>query len=236
MAHLPGGMGGAERVGDRVHRPTGYWTPAVHALLAYLDGRVPHIPRVHGIDEHGREVLDYLPGEFCEPLTLGQISSLVSWIRELHEAVAGFVHSGPWRYFEIPDPVFIGHNDVAHYNACFDGDRLTGVFDWDMAGPTNPLMELAFSGWNLVPLWTDIGAELAAQRLTHLAECYGGPSAHEILHAVPTRIQIMLDGIPRRAAAGDEGMRNLMTLGEPARSAANLADLIGRIPAIDKHL
>ena len=236
MGHLSGGMGGVTRVGDRVHRATGYWTPAVHALLAHLDGRVPHVPRVHGFDEHGREVLDFLPGTFCEPLTLAQITSLVTWMRTLHEAVADFVHPGPWRHFAVPGPTLIGHNDVAHYNACFDGDRLVGVFDWDMAGPTNPLMELAFTSWNLIPLWTDIGPALAAARLTHLAECYGGPSPREILHAVPVRIQLMLDGIPRHAAAGDPGMRNLMALGEPGRSAVNLTDLVARLPAIDACL
>jgi phosphotransferase family enzyme len=236
MAHLPGGMGGVERVGDRVHRATGYWTPAVHALLAHLDDHVPHVPRVHGFDEQGREVLDFLPGEFCEPLSPAQITSLITWMRGMHEVVAGFVHPGPWRYFDIPDPVFIGHNDLAHYNACFDGDQLAGVFDWDLAGPTNPLMELAFAAWNIVPLWTDIGVERAAARLTHIAESYDGPSAHEILHAVPIRVQLVLDGIPRHAAADDQGMRHLIALGEPGRSAPNLADLITRIPLIDACL
>jgi aminoglycoside phosphotransferase (APT) family kinase protein len=32
-----------------------------------------------------------------------------------------------------------------------------GVFDWDLAGPTTPLLELAFIAWNCVPLWRDIG-------------------------------------------------------------------------------
>jgi hypothetical protein len=60
--HLAGNVGGAVRVGDTVHRATGPWTPAVRALLAYLAGRVPHIPRVLGYDDRGREVLSYLPG------------------------------------------------------------------------------------------------------------------------------------------------------------------------------
>jgi hypothetical protein len=39
-----GNVGGAVRVGSSVRRVTGPWTPAVHALLAHLQGRVPHIP------------------------------------------------------------------------------------------------------------------------------------------------------------------------------------------------
>jgi hypothetical protein len=69
-----------------------------------------------------------------------------------------------------------------------------------------------------------------------IAATYGSVAADNILHAVPRRIQIMLDGIPPAAAAGDEGMANLMTAGEPGRSHGALANLIERIPAIDRHL
>jgi hypothetical protein len=231
-----GGVGGAVRVGATVRRSTGPWTPAVHALLAFLEGRLPHVPRVHGFDEQGREILDYLPGHIidldAERLTEAQLVALVRWTGEFHRAVADFTHPGPWRYFAIEQPTLIGHNDIAPYNACFDGDELVGVFDWDMAGPTNPLAELAFLAWNCVPLWVDIGAELAARRLTVIARTYGGFTAAEILLAVPPRIQIMLDGIPAHAAAGDRGMANLMTQGEPERSRRSRDAMVGRIPAI----
>jgi hypothetical protein len=68
------------------------------------------------------------------------------------------------RYFRLPHPTLIGHNDIAPYDACFDGDDVVGVFDWDMSGPTTPLFELAFIAWNCVPLWRDIGTDPAAQR------------------------------------------------------------------------
>jgi hypothetical protein len=237
---LVGNVGGALRLGDTVRRATGPWTPAVHALLGHLAGRIPHVPRVLGFDELGREVLDYLPGRVIdvavEPLTTGQIVSLVRWTRLFHDEVTGFAHPGPWRYFPLPGPTLIGHNDIAPYNACFAGDELVGVFDWDMAGPTTPLWELAFIAWNCVPLWSDIGADTAARRLTLIATTYGEFDADQIVRAVPERIQIMLDGIPRAAAAGDQGMVNLMALGEPQRSRAVLAGLVDRIPAIRARL
>ena len=83
-----------------------------------------------------------------------------------------------------------------------------------------------------MPLWRDIGAGPAARRLTVIATTYGGFTAREILLAVPPRIQIMLDGIPAAAAAGDDGMANLMANGEPERSRLSLAGLVERIPAI----
>ena len=238
---LPGGnVGGAVRIGDTVRRQPGAWTPAVHALLGYLDGRVTGIPRVLGQDEQGREVLSFLPGRVVdvdtELLTDGQIGSLLAWTREFHKAVAGFSHPGPWRFFPMAEPTLVCHNDIAPYNACFAGDVLAGVFDWDLAGPSTPLFELAFIAWNCVPLWRDIGPELAAERLELIAASYGTIAARQILDAVPDRIQLMLDWIPAAAAGGDEGMVNLMAAGEPSNSTGALADLQTRIPAIARQL
>lgn len=96
---LAGNVGGAWRIGGMVHRTTGPWTAAVHALLDFLASRLEHTPRVLGFDEQGREVLTFLPGRVVdidtELLTPGQIDSLVSWTRSFHEVVGGFGHRGP---------------------------------------------------------------------------------------------------------------------------------------------
>ena len=238
---LPGGnVGGAVRVGNTVRRQQGPWTAAVHSLLNYLHGRVPAVPRVLGTDEQGREILSYLPGRAIdidtERLSDAQIVSLVRWTRGFHDAVAGFTHPGPWRFFPVSQPSLICHNDIAPYNACFAGDELTGVFDWDLAGPSTPLFELAFIAWNCVPLWRDIGPDRAAQRLSLIASAYSKFTAAQILQAVPERIRLMLEWIPVAAAAGDAGMANVIAAGEPGISAAALADLLTRIPAIEARL
>ena len=240
---LPGGnVGGAVRVGDTVRRPTGPWTPAVHALLAHLQGRIPCVPKVLGFDGQGREVLSYLPGRSLDPalewLTAGQLRSLVRWTRQLHAAVADFDHPGPWRMFPVRAPSLVGHNDIASYNACFEGEELTGVFDWDLAGPSTPLLELAFVAWNGVPLHRDdLGPAEMAERLTLIADSYaGGPDPRAILHAVPVRIELMIAGIRASAAAGDPGMANLVAGGEQERDRASVDALKRRIPAIDSEL
>jgi hypothetical protein len=234
---LVGRVGGALRIGTTVHRPTGPWTPAVHALLDHLSPRLPCVPRVLGTDDEGREVLDHLPGTVIdlqhESLTDRQLRALVTWTAAFHEAVADFTHPGPWRHFPVPRPTLIGHNDIAAYNACFDGDDLAGVFDWDLAGPSNPLAELAFIAWNGVPLTRALPPEEAARRLDLITSAYGsGPTPRQVLAAVPWRIRIMIEGVPRAAAAGDEGMRNLVRLDAPAQARQTLTGLEHRIPAI----
>ena len=233
---LAGNVGGAWRIGGTVHRTTGPWTAAVHALLGFLASRLEHTPRVLGFDEQGREILTFLPGQVVdvdtELLTPGQIDSLVSWTRSFHEVVAGFGHPGPWRYPRVPQASLIGHNDIAPYNVCFDGDDVAGVFDWDMAGPTTPLMELAFIAWNCVPLWRDLGDQASAERIRRICSAYGGIHPAQIADVVPRRIQMMLDWIPLGAAAGDAGLRRLMSQGEPERSQTALNELIPRLRQI----
>ena len=212
----------------------------MHALLAYLEPRLPHIPKVLGFDEQGREILSYLPGRVIdtatERLNERQIVAVVGWTRAFHAAVREFSHPGPWRYFPLPSPTIIGHNDIAPYNVCFTGDELAGVFDWDLAGPSTPLFELAFIAWNCVPLWTDTGSSAAASRLALIASTYGAVDPLDVLYAVPPRIQAMLDGIPVAAAAGDKGMANLVAQGEPERSRQSLGGLVERIPEIAREL
>ncbi|HEY3013494.1 MAG TPA: NUDIX domain-containing protein [Nocardioides sp.] len=243
---LPGGsVGGAARIGETVRRPTGPWTPAVHALLAHThDAGLPGVPRVHGFDERGREILDYLPGEVVDvdtdQISEARLTALGRWTRAFHDAQADpahpFRHDGPWRFPPAARAEVVAHNDLAPYNLAFAGDDLVGVFDWDVAGPSTVLFELAHIAWNAVPLFREIPPDEAAHRLETLAAAYAGPSAAEILAAVTPRVRSVVDGIPSAAAAGDEGMRRLMSNGEPGLTLAALEALQRRLPAIEAAL
>lgn len=103
------------------------------------------------------------------------------------------------------------------------------MFDWDLAGPTSPLLELAFIAWNCVPLWRDMGDGLSAERIGRICSADGGIHPADLVDAVPRRIQMMLDWIPLAAAAGDAGLRRLMSQGEPERSQAALNEPIPRL-------
>ncbi|MEP6650659.1 MAG: NUDIX domain-containing protein [Lapillicoccus sp.] len=239
---LPGGnVGGAVRIGDTVRRPTGPWTPAVHALLGHVRAKgLRAVPRVPGYDARGREVLDFLPGEIVdadrELLDDTRLRELATWARDLHDAVADFHHPGPWRFFEVQGADVIAHNDLAPYNVCFAGDELTGVFDWDLAGPSTRLFELAHLAWTAVPLYRPVPDALVASRLRLVAEAYGGPSASEILHAVFPLKDIGVGGITGWISAGEAAGLAQAAIEEPERTLRAVADLRARLPALDRAL
>jgi len=238
---LPGGnVGGAVRIGDSVRRPTGFWTPAVHAVLAHLaESGVPAVPRVRGVDRRGREVLDYLPGEVIdvdhEQLSEARLASLGRWLARLHAAVAGFSHAGPWRFFAVAEPTLISHNDVAPYNIAFAGDEVSGVFDWDFAGPTTAEHDLGHTAWSAIPLFRPIPAEEAARRLKLFADSYG-IAAETVLDAVEPRVRLGIEGIATGIAAGDPGMLNLSAVGEPERTRVALEGFVQRRQSIGAAL
>jgi hypothetical protein len=239
-----GNVGRVWRVGDTVRRETGPWSPAVHRLLRHLEG-MPAAPRFHGIDERGREVLDYLPGEVVDVdsdvLSNAQLVAAGVWARRLHEATRNFTDPGTWKFEGPAGADVIGHNDIAPYNMCFDGDTLVGVFDWDLAGPTTALFELGFIAWNCVPLYRRPDVEdpdtWAAARLQLLTGAYGAVDPADVLTATVRRVEHAIVRMQAAAAAGDVGMQRMMeTTGEPVPTRRALDTLRSRVAAIEERL
>ncbi|WP_336660685.1 phosphotransferase [Leucobacter sp. USHLN153] len=202
--HLPGGSGGVWRVRDsggeiRVHRPTGRWTPAVHALLDFLrSAGLDGIPAVHGFDDEGREVLDYLPGETLDPevdaVSDEALAHAAAWLRRFHGAVRNF-RPGPleWRQGEqaLEPGQVICHNDPGLYNWVVADSDFAGMIDWDRAGPGRPIDDVAFLCWSGVPLLREIPAADAARRLQIVASSYRDVDANELLDAVDARMALI---------------------------------------------
>jgi hypothetical protein len=239
---LPGGnVGGAVRIGDTVRRPTGPWTPAVHGLLNYLaDAGLAGVPRVLGIDEQDREILDYLPGRTFDTVTETVpeeiLAAALRWLRGYHDVVAAYRPSGVlrWRTFEGvlgPDEIICMH-DFGGYNWVYDENGFAGVIDWDMAGPGKPLQDIAYAAWNTVPLAQDVPPEFAAHRLRLMSAAYGRFEPSEILYAAPARAMRSVRLIRAGAQAGDPGMLNLVGKGVPEHVERAVAQLELRLPKI----
>jgi Phosphotransferase enzyme family len=159
---LPGPDGQPSRVfrrGGTVLRPAASWTPAVHALLRHLEqAGFEGAPRVigDGYDDQGREVLTYINGTFVHP---GAWSDDGIWhagrlLRALHDATAGFRPPPdavwcPWPFradLGAPGTV-ISHCDAGPWNLAARDGLPFALIDWDTAGPTDRLDEVAATAW-----------------------------------------------------------------------------------------
>ncbi len=244
--HLPGAVGGATRMGRTVRRPTGPWTPAVHELLTYLhDNGLRGIPELQGLDEDGREILEYVEGRGVpvdqEVVLDSVLVEAVSWLRDYHDLVEGFRPEGirVWRAageVELGADEIICHNDPGAYNWIIQSGHFVAMIDWDMAGPGQPIDDLAFLAWTAIPLYREIPIDDLARRLDLLVDAYGEWGPMTVLDAVIRRMSTAADRIEAGQARGDEGFLNLAKVGEPQRTRDRVAAFRERIPEIEAAL
>jgi hypothetical protein len=246
IEHLPGAVGGATRIGRTVRRPTGPWTQAVHELLEHLHAHdLPGVPEVHGTDDEGREVLSYVEGRGVpvddEVVLDSVLVEAAEWLRKFHDTVDDFRPDGPrhWRgtgEVELVDDQIICHHDPGAYNWIIQSGHFVAMIDWDMAGPGQPIEDLAFLAWTGIPLYRETPVEDVARRVGLLAEAYGECGPLTLLNAVVDRMTAASDRIEAGIARGDEGIANLQKVGEPQRTRDRVEAFRARIPAIDASL
>lgn len=174
------------RIGDTVKRPTGAWTPGVHALLRHLEAvGFDGAPRVLGIDDLGREVLTFVDGDVVYPDHLDLLAAdealfeVARLIRSFHDAATGF----DWRPHEwsdrgadgLPGGEILCHNDLAPWNLVRRPDGRWAFIDWDLAAPGARDWDLAWAILTLVPLTSDyaIAGEDVPHRLEVFRDGYG---------------------------------------------------------------
>jgi len=198
LAH--GFVSSAVKIGDTVHRQTGAWTPTIHDLLSFLQAKgFAYSPKVLGMDEKGREILEFLPGEsatrpWSSFMLKGEgLAQAAKMLRQYHEVVEGFEPGtdAEWRVGKLskkPGQI-IRHGDLGPWNTLWQGDTLTGLIDWDFAEPGEAITDLAQMAYYFVPLrgekgwqeagfteWPDLG-----HRLEVLCEAYGRFTTDEVL-------------------------------------------------------
>jgi hypothetical protein len=147
---------GVVRVGDTVRRPRGPWSDSVAAYLRHLE-RVgfESAPRYLGVDEQGRDVLEFLDGDVpsqpvVEPwaATPAALVGVAQLVRRLHDASASFVPPEKAFWFgddlsvELPVDLpaeppadVISHFDVTPQNVVFRAGRPVGLIDFDLTRP-----------------------------------------------------------------------------------------------------
>jgi aminoglycoside phosphotransferase (APT) family kinase protein len=228
---LGGNLNAAVRVGDTVRRRAGTWTPAVHALLRYLESVDFPAPRVRGVDERGREILGFLEGEahsgtfealpdriMADP----QLIAAARLLRRYHDVVAAFEPpaDAKWRLEAPTATEVICHNDWSPWNALLREGTFALMLDWDLAGPGTRVWDIANAAYSWAPLASESGRhkiEDQARRLGLFVDAYGLEDRSDVLPTLRLRVQHVARFIIEQAALGDVGMRRLVWWNVPAQ-------------------
>jgi Phosphotransferase enzyme family len=203
---------GIVRIGDTVRRPLRPFSLTVQAYLAHLrDAGFAGAPLPLGVDEQGREVLSFVPGEVhrhpLPPEAAGDdvLVALARLIRALHEASAGWVpppgavwggtpvNSG--RVTERAE--LVSHRDYATGNVVFRDGLPAALIDFDLAKPTTRLYDIANALWYWAPLRSgdprDRAPALADADIPHrfavFADAYG-LTARQRVELVPLAVDM----------------------------------------------
>lgn len=181
-------QGRVHRVGDTVRRPMRPTSAATHALLRHLeDIGFDGAPRVLGVDDAGREVLSYVPGQAVTApaprwgLTDAALRSVAQLLRRFHDATAGFDPT-PHRWSHPAPPPFhgagIAHNDLNLDNVVFRRGTAVALIDFDLAAPASAVWDVAAAARLWAPLRhpsdvTDVRQGRELHRLRLFVDAYG---------------------------------------------------------------
>ena len=209
------------RVGDTVRRPLRPTSEATQALLDHLE-RVGFeaAPRYLGVDDAGREVLSFIPGQAAIApypdwaLTDEALVSVAQLLRRYHDAVASFDPSGHRWPHPLPRQFsqgLISHNDPNLDNVIFENGRAVALIDFDLASPGSVAWDLACSARLWAPLRErcDTPGQVRRRSLARLAlfaDAYGvsNETRAEVIEAMVDSHDWCYDIVRGAVAAGHE--------------------------------
>jgi hypothetical protein len=180
---LTGGnaSGRVVRIGHTVRKP---WLENSSAVQEYLRALVSggvDVPQPLGRDEAGRSVVEYVDGVPAMdqlPLPPDDLLRVGRMIREIHDASEpfGIPEAGGWHMLlPAENPNLMCHNDLAPWNL-IRGDRWVFI-DWDGAGPSTRLWDLAYAAQSFGMLFEGQPVEAAALRLRAVVDGYEADDA-----------------------------------------------------------
>jgi len=221
---LTGGRDGVIlRHGDRVTRPAGRWSKAIHALLHHIRARgFDAAPLPYGFDDHGNEIVSFIEGTVSNyPLSDAARSqtALVTaarLLRAYHDAVADFdvsvIADSDWMLPPREPREVICHGDFAPYNVVLNGQTSTAIIDFDTAHPGPRRWDIAYALYRYAPFavpgavegFAGLEEQIARGRL--FLDAYGRDALRDttIAALIAERLQALTDFMVAGAAKGNE--------------------------------
>ncbi|MDQ3539772.1 MAG: phosphotransferase, partial [Chloroflexota bacterium] len=150
---LAGLVSTVTRIGSEVRRGIRPASPAVRALLVYLErAGFDGAPSFFGIDKHGRAT----PGTVPDAM-LPAIGRLI-W--RYHDAVADFtlpsdLHWHAAAETTVPGRAIVCHNDISSRTIVFRDGQPVALIDWDMAYLAPPVWDVAHAVWQFALVLAD---------------------------------------------------------------------------------
>ena len=237
-------LGGLEtgrvlKVGQTVRRAAGPWTPTIQALLAHLHIKGFPAPQPLGLDEQGREVVSFLEGRASNwpwPAALLDVSGakqVGALLRRYHAAARDFVPPSPALWRHGPQALAAGevvlHGDFGPHNLIWSDTDVTGVIDFELARPGDPLEDAGFAVIRAAQLRPNamtrpVGFETPPDRAARLdAFSQGFGAARGTLVAAALRAQAgEIERIVRLGGAGVEPWASFQRRGLEAQARAEL--------------
>lgn len=226
---MPGGnTAPVVRVGSTVRRVAGPWTPNVATLMTGLRlAGVAGVPEHLGLDEQGREVVEYVDGDvpvYPMPAWLWDddvLADVGRAVRAVHDATTSLeLPRTGWRREAVEPVEVVCHGDVAPYNCVFSGGRLIAFVDWDHARPGPRLLDLGEAAYrfvSLTPPGHSDGLELSPaeqwRRVGVLADAYGGADPREVVRWAAWHLDDLIAWSCLRAALGDVALQRTIDAG-----------------------
>ena len=236
-----GSVSSPVKIGNTVHRQAGAWTPTIHALLKFLNQNgFAYAPHVLGMDERGREILDFLPGKAATRpwpavlLTDKGLTQAAKMLRQYHNLVQDFSlpPNAEWRIGRLgkkPEQI-IRHGDLGPWNTLWQSDTLTGLIDWDFAEPGERITDLAQMAYYFVPLrreegWQKVGFTERPdfkERLKTLCTAYGDFKADELVYELLQWLGEELRRVREWGGEGREPWANFLGRGDDEEILADI--------------
>ena len=133
---------GVVRVGETVRRPASRFAAMLLTHLA--SAGFAGAPRYLGQDDHGREILTFLPGEVpakWRAFTDEQVAQAGILLRRLHDASRDLAE-------RLGGGEVVCHHDPGPNNTVFRNGRPVAFIDFDFAAVGDPLEDLGYVAWS----------------------------------------------------------------------------------------